>query len=303
MPKKYAGLDGTEIAISESQERMAVVVAPSDVEQFLAYAKEENLEATEVAVVTEDPRLVLEEKVRKYFSCIPFDTNGAHQETDVEVEMPCESDNYLDKISTPCCSRWLRQEICKGAWEAELEDLNVCSQKGLVEMFDGSIGAGSVYMPYGDVASFTEIRKSMVAKLPVLKGKCDTVTMMAYGFDPYLSSWSPYHGSIYAVLESISRIVAAGGDYSKIRMTYQEYFRRMNEDPKRWSQPFAVLLGAYDAQIGSTSIGGKGFHVRYFNDIDVPPKHSYHLQWMWQRKRISSHLSSRRRATSLFYLQ
>ena len=201
-----------------------------------------------------------------------LDTNGAHQETDVEVEMPCESDNYLDKISTPAVAKMVEAGDMKGAWEAELEDLNVCSQKGLVEMFDGSIGAGSVYMPYGGRYQLTETQ-SMVAKLPVLKGKCDTVTMMAYGFDPYLSSWSPYHGSIYAVLESISRIVAAGGDYSKIRMTYQEYFRRMNEDPKRWSQPFAALLGAYDAQIGFglPSIGGKDSMSGTFNDIDVPP--------------------------------
>lgn len=191
----------------------------------------------------------------------------------------------------------------KGAWEAELEDLNVCSQKGLVEMFDGSIGAGSVYMPYGGRYQLTETQ-SMVAKLPVLKGKCDTVTMMAYGFDPYLSSWSPYHGSIYAVLESISRIVAAGGDYSKIRMTYQEYFRRMNEDPKRWSQPFAALLGAYDAQIGFglPSIGGKDSMSGTFNDIDVPPTLvSFAVDVA--KERISSHLSSRRRAISLFYLQ
>lgn len=305
VPKKYAGLDGTEIAISESQERMAVVVAPSDVEQFLAYAKEENLEATEVAVVTEDPRLVLEWRGKEVvnISRAFLDTNGAHQETDVEVEMPCESDNYLDKISTPAVAKMVEAGDMKGAWEAELEDLNVCSQKGLVEMFDGSIGAGSVYMPYGGRYQLTETQ-SMVAKLPVLKGKCDTVTMMAYGFDPYLSSWSPYHGSIYAVLESISRIVAAGGDYSKIRMTYQEYFRRMNEDPKRWSQPFAALLGAYDAQIGFglPSIGGKDSMSGTFNDIDVPPT-LVSLQWMWQRKRISSHLSSRKRATSLFYLQ
>ena len=274
VPKKYAGLDGTEIAISESQERMAVVVAPSDVEQFLAYAKEENLEATEVAVVTEDPRLVLEWRGKEVvnISRAFLDTNGAHQETDVEVEMPCESDNYLDKISTPAVAKMVEAGDMKGAWEAELEDLNVCSQKGLVEMFDGSIGAGSVYMPYGGRYQLTETQ-SMVAKLPVLKGKCDTVTMMAYGFDPYLSSWSPYHGSIYAVLESISRIVAAGGDYSKIRMTYQEYFRRMNEDPKRWSQPFAALLGAYDAQIGFglPSIGGKDSMSGTFNYIDVPP--------------------------------
>ena len=186
--------------------------------------------------------------------------------------MPCERDNYLDKISTPAVAKMVEAGDMKGAWEAELEDLNVCSQKGLVEMFDGSIGAGSVYMPYGGRYQLTETQ-SMVAKLPVLKGKCDTVTMMAYGFDPYLSSWSPYHGSIYAVLESISRIVAAGGDYSKIRMTYQEYFRRMNEDPKRWSQPFAALLGAYDAQIGFglPSIGGKDSMSGTFNDIDVPP--------------------------------
>ena len=253
---------------------MAVVVAPSDVDQFMAYAKEENLEATEVAVVTESPRLVLEWKGKEIvnISRAFLDTNGAHQETDVEVEMPQEKDNYLDKISTPAVAEKVEAGDMKGAWEAELEDLNVCSQKGLVEMFDGSIGAGSVYMPYGGRYQLTETQ-SMVAKLPVLKGKCDTVTMMAYGFDPYLSSWSPYHGSIYAVLESISRIVAAGGDYKKIRMTYQEYFRRMNEDPKRWSQPFAALLGAYDAQIGFglPSIGGKDSMSGTFNDIDVPP--------------------------------
>ena len=160
----------------------------------------------------------------------------------------------------------------KGAWIAELADLNVCSQKGLVEMFDGSIGAGSVYMPYGGRYQLTETQ-SMVAKLPVLKGKCETVTLMSYGFDPYLSSWSPYHGSVYAVLESLSRIVTAGGDFNKIRFTFQEYFRRMNEDPKRWSQPFAALLGAYNAQIGFglPSIGGKDSMSGTFNEIDVPP--------------------------------
>ena len=168
---------------------LAVVVAPSDVDQFMAYAKEENLEATEVAVVTESPRLVLEWKGKEIvnISRAFLDTNGAHQETDVEVEMPQEKDNYLDKISTPAVAEKVEAGDMKGAWEAELEDLNVCSQKGLVEMFDGSIGAGSVYMPYGGRYQLTETQ-SMVAKLPVLKGKCDTVTMMAYGFDPYLSS-------------------------------------------------------------------------------------------------------------------
>ena len=274
VPKKYAGLDGTELAISESQERMAVVVDPKDVDQFMAYAKEENLEAIEVAVVTEEPRLVLvwRDKEIVNLSRAFLDTNGAHQETDVAVEIPSQEDNYLEKINTPAVAQKVEAGDMKGAWLAELADLNVCSQKGLVEMFDGSIGAGSVYMPYGGKYQLTETQ-SMVAKLPVLKGKCDTVTMMSYGFDPYLSSWSPYHGAVYAVLESISRIVTAGGDFSKIRMTYQEYFRRMNEDPKRWSQPFAALLGAYNAQIGFglPSIGGKDSMSGTFNEIDVPP--------------------------------
>lgn len=274
VPKKYAGLDGTEIAISESQERMAVVVAPEDVAQFMAYAKEENLEATEVAVVTEEPRLVLVWRGKEIvnISRAFLDTNGAHQETDVVVEMPDEKANYLTGIHTPEVAKAVEQGDMKGAWLAELSDLNVCSQKGLVEMFDGSIGAGSVYMPYGGKYQLTETQ-SMVAKLPVLKGKCDTVTMMAYGFDPYLSSWSPYHGSIYAVLESLSRIVTAGGDFKKVRFTFQEYFRRMSENPRRWSQPFAALLGAYDAQIGFglPSIGGKDSMSGTFNEIDVPP--------------------------------
>ena len=274
VPKKYAGLDGTEIAISESQERMAVVVAPEDVEQFLAYAKEENLEATEVAVVTEDPRLVLEWRGKEVvnISRAFLDTNGAHQEADVEVEMPEEKDNYFARISSEKVAEAVKADDMKAAWKAELADLNVCSQKGLVEMFDGSIGAGSVYMPFGGKYQLTETQ-SMVAKLPVLHGKCDTVTMMSYGFDPYLSSWSPYHGSVYAVLESLSRIVTAGGDYKKVRFTFQEYFRRMNENPKRWSQPFAALLGAYNAQIGFglPSIGGKDSMSGTFNDIDVPP--------------------------------
>ncbi len=274
VPKKYAGLDGTELAISESQERMAVVVAPEDVEKFLGYAKEENLEAVPVAVVTEEPRLVLEWRGKEIvnLSRAFLDTNGAHQETDVAVDMPVPEDNYFKSIPTAKVKEAVEAGDMKAAWLAELSDLNVCSQKGLVEMFDGSIGVNSVYMPYGGKYQLTETQ-SMVAKLPVMKGTSDTVTMMAYGFDPYLSSWSPYHGAIYAVVESLSRIVAAGGDYSKVRFTFQEYFRRMNEDPKRWSQPFAALLGAYDAQIGFglPSIGGKDSMSGTFNDIDVPP--------------------------------
>lgn len=274
VPKKYAGLDGTELAISESQERMAVVVASEDAEKFLHFAKEENLEAVAVAVVTEEPRLVLEWRGKEIvnLSRAFLDTNGAHQETNVAVDMPDPDANYLHKISTPAVEEAVAKGDLRAAWLAELSDLNVCSQKGLVEMFDGSIGAGSVYMPYGGKYQLTETQ-SMVAKIPVAKGKSDAVTMMAYGFDPYLSSWSPYHGAVYAVLESLSRIVAAGGDYRKVRFTFQEYFRRMSENPRRWSQPFAALLGAYSAQIGFglPSIGGKDSMSGSFNEIDVPP--------------------------------
>ena len=274
VPKKYAGLDGTELAISESQERMAVVVDPKDVDTFLGYAKEENLEAVPVAVVTEEPRLVLNWRgkpivdLKRAF----LDTNGAHQETRVKVDIPSEEENYFDKWAVPAVGEKLEEGDVKGAWVALLNDLNVCSQKGLVEMFDSSIGAGSVLMPYGGKYQLTETQ-TMVAKLPVLEGKTDTVTMMSYGFDPYLSSWSPYHGAVYAVTESMAKIVAAGGDFSKIRFTFQEYFRRMTSDPERWSQPFAALLGAYDAQIGFglPSIGGKDSMSGTFNDIDVPP--------------------------------
>ena len=265
VPKKYAGLDGTEIAISESQERMAVVVDPKDVDEFMGYAKEENLEAVCVAVVTEEPRLVLSWRGKEIvnLSRAFLDTNGAHQETTVAVDIPNRKDSIL-----------VREEVgdVKEKWMTTLKDLNVCSQKGLVEMFDGSIGAASVFMPHGGKYQMTETQ-AMVAKLPVLTGDCDTVTMMSYGFDPYLSTWSPYHGAIYAVTESIAKIVAAGGDHSKIRFTFQEYFRRMTEDPHRWSQPFAALLGAYDAQLGFglPSIGGKDSMSGTFEDIDVPP--------------------------------
>ncbi len=274
VPKKYAGLDGTELAISESQERMAVVVSPGDADAFLNYAAEENLEAVPVAVVTKEPRLVLKWRGKEIvnLSRAFLDTNGAHQETEVYVEIPKKEDNCFDRISTPAVREALEKSDVRTAWTALLKDLNVCSQKGLVEMFDASIGAGSVFMPYGGKFQLTETQ-AMVAKLPVLKGKTDTVTMMSYGFDPYLSSWSPYHGAVYAVVESMAKIVANGGDYKKIRFTFQEYFRRMSADAKRWSQPFAALLGAYDAQIGFglPSIGGKDSMSGTFNDIDVPP--------------------------------
>ena len=274
VPKKYAGLDGTELAISESQERMAVVVSPDKVEEFLGYAAEENLEAVPVAVVTKEPRLVLKWRGKEIVNIARafLDTNGAHQETDVVVNIPSKEDNYLKKTALPAVAKALEEGDIKAAFEATLKDLNVCSQKGLVEMFDSSIGAASVLMPYGGKYQLTETQV-MVAKLPSLKGRTDTVTMMSYGFDPYLSSWSPYHGAVYAVTQSLAKIVAGGGDYSKVRFTFQEYFRRMTADPERWSQPFAALLGAYDAQIGYglPSIGGKDSMSGTFNDIDVPP--------------------------------
>ena len=269
VPKKYAGLDGTEIAISESQERMAVVLDPKDVDQFLAYAAEENLEAVTVAVVTEEPRLKMDWRGKTIvdLSRAFLDTNGAHQEADVTLEVPGRAGNLFDKADVA---------DVRGKWLGMLSDLNVCSQKGLVERFDGSIGAGSVFMPYGGRYQLTETQ-AMVAKLPVLKGHTDTVTMMSYGFDPRLSSWSPYHGAVYAVVSSVAKIVAAGGDYSRIRFTFQEYFRRMNENPTRWSQPFSALLGAYSAQLGFglPSIGGKDSMSGTFDtedgEINVPP--------------------------------
>ncbi len=274
VPKKYEGLDGTELAISESQERMAVVVSPENADAFLDYAAEENLEALPVAEVTEEPRLVLKWRGKEIVNIKRsfLDTNGAHQETDVKVDIPEKEDNYLNRIAVPAVAGLLEKEDVKAAWLALLNDLNVCSQKGLVEMFDSSIGAASVFMPYGGKYQMTETQ-TMVAKLPALKGKTDTVTMMSYGFDPCLSSWSPYHGAIYAVTESMAKIVASGGDCRNIRFTFQEYFRRMTADPERWSQPFAALLGAYDAQIGYglPSIGGKDSMSGTFNDIDVPP--------------------------------
>ncbi len=265
VPKKYAGLDGTELAISESQERMAVVIDPKDVDKFMAYAEEENLEATCVAEVTEDPRLVMHWRGKEIvnISRAFLDTNGAHQETDVIVGTASKADSYFEEKTDVT--------DVKAAWLKDLADLNVCSQKGLVEMFDASIGAGSVFMPFGGKYQLTPTQ-SMVAKLPVLKGKTDTVTMMSYGFNPYLSNWSPYHGAAYAVVESVAKIVAAGGDFSKIRFTFQEYFKRMTEDAKGWGEPMSALLGAYTAQIGFglPSIGGKDSMSGSFNDIHVP---------------------------------
>lgn len=266
VPLKYAGLDGTEIAISESQERMACVLDPKDVDAFLRYAEEENLEATPVAVVTAEPRLVLNWRGKAIvdLSRAFLDTNGAHLTAEVEVELPKRSENPFD---------YAAGESVRDKWLNVLGDLNVCSQKGLVEMFDASIGAGTVTMPYGGKYQLTETQ-SMIAKIPLLKGHTDAATVMSYGFDPYLSSWSPYHGAVYAVCDSVAKVAAVGGDIDKIHLTFQEFFRRMDDNkPERWSQPFAALLGAYEAQLelGLASIGGKDSMSGTFNEIDVPP--------------------------------
>ena len=274
VPKKYAGLDGTELAISESQERMAVVVDKNDADLFLEYAASENLEAIKVAVVTRQPRLVLNWRGKKIVDISRdfLNTNGAHQQTNVEVEIPSKADNYFDKIASKKAENKLKSGDIKEALLELMADLNVCSQKGLVERFDSSIGAASVEMPYGGRYQLTQTQ-NMIAKLPVLGGRTDTVTMMAYGFDPYLSSWSPYHGAVYAVTESVARIVAGGGEIQNLHFTFQEYFKRMTEDKRRWSQPFTALLGAFDAQLkfGKASIGGKDSMSGSFNDINVPP--------------------------------
>lgn len=266
VPKKYAGLDGTEIAISESQERMAVVVDRENVEEMLGYCEEENLEAVVVAEVTESPRLVMSWRGREIVNIARsfIDTNGAHQESDVTVSMPDKNADYFDGKAD--------FSDVKKTWLDTLSDLNVCSQKGLVEMFDSSIGAGTVVMPYGGKYQLSPTQ-TMIAKLPLDKGKCDTVTMMSYGLDPYLLSWSPYHGAIYSVVHSVAKIAASGGDWKKIYFTFQEYFKRLGEDSKRWGEPMAALLGAYSAQMGFglASIGGKDSMSGSFNDIDVPP--------------------------------
>lgn len=263
--KKYEGLDGTELAISESQERMAVVLDSSDVDDFLAFADEENLEATPIAEVTEEKRLVMKWRGKKIVDISRkfLDTNGAHQTADALIACP-EEDEFT--LLTPVVDDW------KEFWLDKISDINNCSQKGLVERFDSSIGSGTVYMPYGGKNKNCEVQ-TMVAKLPVLEGDCDTVSMMSYGYDPYLSSWSPFHGAAYAVTDSVAKIVAAGGDYSKIRFSFQEYFGKMTEDPKRWGLPAAALLGAYEAQLGFSlpAIGGKDSMSGTFEDIDVPP--------------------------------
>ena len=259
--KKYDGLDGTELAISESQERMAVVIAKSDLEKFMAEADKENLEATLVAVVTEDPRLEMNWNGNTIVSLSRefLNSNGAEKHTDINIAKP---------IFAPCAET----EDSADRWSSMISNLNICSQKGLIERFDSTIGAGSVLMPFGGKYQDTP-SQAMAAKIPVLHGETKTTSVMAWGFDPYLSSISPYHGAMSAVVESIAKVVAAGGTYEKCWLTFQEYFERTQNNPDRWGKPLAALLGAYKAQIalGCGSIGGKDSMSGTFEEIDVPP--------------------------------
>ncbi|MCR4891855.1 MAG: phosphoribosylformylglycinamidine synthase [Lachnospiraceae bacterium] len=268
VPKKYAGLDGTELAISESQERMAVVVAAKDEEKFLSYAAEENLEATRVALVTEEPRLVLKWRGKTVvnLSRAFLNTNGAHQKARVIAEPPTDDGNVFWKFRNVSAGK------IEDTWLNTLSDLNVCSQKGLVEMFDSTIGAGTVTMPFGGKYQMTP-NQTMIAKLPILNGTSDAVTMMSWGFEPEVSIWSPYHGAIYAVTDSIAKIIASGGEMDTIRFTFQEYFKRLKKRETFWGEPFMALLGAFDAEMGYglPSIGGKDSMSGTFERIHVPP--------------------------------
>ncbi len=261
VPKKYDGLDGTEIAISESQERMAVVIAPEDVDKFMAEAKKENLQATVVADVVDEPRLKMNWNGNTIVNLSRdfLNSNGATKYTDIVIEDPVFTDDetFTDSAET---------------WTEIMSNLNVCSQKGLIEKFDSTIGAGTVLMPFGGVYQMTP-SQAMAAKIPVLKGETNTCSLMGWGYNPDISSKSPYHGAMLAVVESIAKIVAAGGSYKKCWLTFQEYFERTQNDPKRWGKPLSALLGAFKAQLemGCGSIGGKDSMSGTFEDIDVPP--------------------------------
>ncbi|MBE6840764.1 MAG: phosphoribosylformylglycinamidine synthase [Ruminococcus sp.] len=261
VPKKYEGLDGTEIAISESQERMAVVIAPEDLDKFMEEAKKENLEATLVADVVAEPRLKMNwngntivDLSREFLN-----SNGASKYTDIVIEEPTNE----SKVEVTDCA---------DSWTELMANLNVCSQKGLVEKFDSTIGAGTVLMPYGGVYQLSP-SQAMAAKIPVLEGETNTCSIMGWGYNPVISEKSPYHGAMTAVIESIAKVVAAGGTYKKCWLTFQEYFERTQNDPKRWGKPLAALLGAFKAQLemGCGAIGGKDSMSGTFEQIDVPP--------------------------------
>ncbi len=267
VPVKYNGLDGTELAISESQERMAVVISHKDKDTFIKYANEENLEATKIAEVTDTGRLVMVWKgntivdIKRDF----LDSNGIRQRTNVYVEAPGELDCFFD-------DELIDSNNIKKRWLENLKQLNVCSQKGLVDKFDSTAGGNTVLMPFGGKFQDSPA-EGLLMKLPLVNGNTVTATAMTYGYNPYLSSLSPFHGGLYAVIHSVSKIVAMGGEYNNIRLTMQEYFEKLGEDERKWGKPFVALLGAYDGQKGLNlpAIGGKDSMSGTFMDIHVPP--------------------------------
>lgn len=269
VPKKYDGLDGTELAISESQERMAVAIDASNKERFIELARTENLEATHVATVTDTGymRLFWNGKAIVDLKRAFLDTNGAKQSTDVKVEAVDEENTFFKNRDVVAGASTLNEKF-----EKALADLNVCSQKGLVEKFDNTIGGNTVVMPFGGKYQATPAQ-GMVAKIPVLGAETDTSTIMTYGYNPKIGKWSPFHGALYAVVESVAKLVALGGNYATTRLTFQEYFERLGTAPERWGKPFSALLGAYYAQeqFEIPAIGGKDSMSGTFKDIDVPP--------------------------------
>lgn len=262
VPKKYEGLDGTELAISESQERMAVVISSENADRFIKLSEEENLEATIVAEVTDTDRLRMNWKdktivdIKRSF----LDTNGAKQEISLKVKSPSAYPYEIKNCDV------------KEEWLKSLRNLNVCSQKGLIERFDSTIGGGTVLMPLGGKYQLTPV-EGMAAKIPVLGGESKDASLMTYGFNPYLGVWSPFHMAFYSVIESVTKISAMGGDYKKVRLTFQEYFEKLLRDEEKWGKPFAALLGAYKAQmdLGLPAIGGKDSMSGSFGELNVPP--------------------------------
>ena len=265
VPKKYEGLDGTELAISESQERMAVVVANKDVENFINLAEKENIEATVVAKVVEEPRVKMywRNKVIVDLSREFLNTNGDVKNANAKITKPLDAENYFASKQV--------NDIEK-TWKETITDLNCCSQRGLVERFDSTIGANTVIMPFGGKYQLTPA-EGMVARIPTLEGYTDAGTIMTYGYNPYIASWSPFHGAVYAIVESVAKYVALGGDYKKAYLTLQEYFEKLRNEPERWGKPLAALLGAYyvQEQLQIAAIGGKDSMSGSYNELDVPP--------------------------------
>jgi phosphoribosylformylglycinamidine synthase len=271
VPLKYPGLDGTEIAISESQERMAVVVDKSDEASFIAAARQENLEATSVAVVTKEARLKMNWRGKAIVDISRefLDTNGAPKTNSVKVSSPDMLEGFFEGARD---RKAHKDSSVKELWISILEDINICSQRGLVQRFDSTIGAGTVLMPLGGKYQLTPA-EGMVAKLPVFDGETTTGTIMTFGYNPEIAKWSPFHGGVYAIVEAIAKVVAIGGDYRKVRLSLQEYFERLGQNPKKWGKPFSALLGAYYAQmnLGIPAIGGKDSMSGTFNELTVPP--------------------------------